>query len=183
MCVLPDSVLRVRGPMIFNPFDDASVQPTSYEIHLGDSIGLPSPGTHWPLDIRRLAPGRYTRTLLRKDGYVLRPFGRILGSTKERITVPSDLTMRVEGVSTIGRCFVLIHATAGHAEPGFDGEITCEIINLMDDQSFLIYPNMRIGQVVFETLAGVVEKPYGHPDLGNHYQGQQGPTSPASRKE
>jgi dCTP deaminase len=41
---------------------------------------------------------------------------------------------------------------------------------------FWLKPGMKICQLTFEQLTSPAERPYGHPELGSHYQGQSGPT-------
>jgi dCTP deaminase len=69
------------------------------------------------------------------------------------VHVPPDLVARVEGRSSIGRLAILVHATAGFIDPGFEGEITLELSNLGPTPASL----------------------YG-PARGSKYSGQKGPT-------
>lgn len=104
----------------------------------------------------------------------LEPNDFILCQTLEYIGLPNDLLGRVEGRSSIGRLGVAIHITAGFIDPGFEGNITLEIINF-SNVPVLLYPNQRICQIVFEELNAPCEKPYGS-NGRNKYQGQRSPT-------
>jgi dCTP deaminase len=117
----------------------------------------------------------YTEEIVIPEGeaFVLQPGEFALGSTYERVRVPDDLVARVEGRSSIGRIAVIVHATAGFIDPGFDGEITLELSNL-GRCAVKLYPGMRISQVVFHTMTSAAERPYG-PARGSKYQGQRGP--------
>ena len=68
--------------------------------------------------------------------------------------------------------------TAGFIDPGFQGQVTLEIVNL-GPWSITLWPEMKIAQVSFSTMVAPSKIPYGSKDLGSHYQGQKGPT-PAS---
>jgi len=87
--------------------------------------------------------------------------------------VPVELVARVEGRSSIGRMAVVVHATAGFVDPGFEGRITLELFNL-GRCAVKLYPGMRIAQIVFHQLTSPAERPYG-PDRRNKYQGQYNP--------
>ncbi|NLG10040.1 MAG: dCTP deaminase, partial [Coriobacteriaceae bacterium] len=52
---------------------------------------------------------------------------------------------------------------------------TLELSNVAN-LPILLTPGMKIGQISFDRMSTPVERPYGHPELGSHYQGQVGPT-------
>ncbi|GAA4685681.1 hypothetical protein GCM10023215_21170 [Pseudonocardia yuanmonensis] len=93
--------------------------------------------------------------------------------------LPADVAARLEGKSTLGRLGLLVHVTAGLIDPGFDGHITLEVTNV-GELVIMLEPGMRIGQLTFERTSSRCLRPYGHPGLGSHYQGQAGPTAPRS---
>src|SRR3989338_4965815 len=72
-----------------------------------------------------------------------------VGVTRETLTVPDDLVVRVEGRSSLGRLGIIVHSTAGFVDPGFSGTITLEISNL-NRMPVALYPGMRICQLAFE---------------------------------
>ena len=99
--------------------------------------------------------------------------GTALASTIEYIQLPRQYAGRVEGRSTYGRLFLMIHSTAGFIDPGFMGNITLEIINY-GDKDYTFERGDRVCQLVVETLDTPCETPYGTYGLGSHYQGQTG---------
>jgi dCTP deaminase len=117
----------------------------------------------------------YTSPIRIREGepFVLHPGEFALGSTIERVRIPPDLVARVEGRSSFGRLAVVVHATAGFIDPGFEGQITLELSNL-GRCAVLLYPGTRISQVVFHTMTSPAERPYG-PARGSKYHGQVGP--------
>ena len=57
--------------------------------------------------------------------------GRILGATRrgavlteEHVAIPDDVVARIEGKSSLGRLGLIVHATAGFVDPGFEGTLT-----------------------------------------------------------
>lgn len=107
------------------------------------------------------------------EGFIMQPGEFALGSTMESVTIPDDMVARVEGRSSIGRLAIVVHATAGFIDPGFQGQITLELSNL-GRTAVKLYPGMRISQVVFHEMKSAAERPYGA-GRGSKYQGQQGP--------
>lgn len=91
-----------------------------------------------------------SRIEIPEEGYILGPGECVLGSTNEYIEVPRDITVRVDGRSSIGRVFLIIHSTAGFIDPGFKGKVTLEIVNLNKNLPVILHAGMRIGQFVFE---------------------------------
>lgn len=133
-------------------------QPASLEVHLADAatrhedgyVEAGGPMTWW------LAPGEFA-----------------LGSTLEKVTLPATLCAQVNGKSSLGRLGLLVHATAGFVDPGFSGELTLELKNL-SNRTIVLHSGMAIAQLVFHRLSSPSQRPYGHEELGSHYQGQVG---------
>jgi dCTP deaminase len=109
------------------------------------------------------------------ESFMLHPGEFVLGSTLERVGVPTDLVARVEGKSSLGRLGLVIHSTAGFIDAGFDGHVTLELANLAN-LPITLYPGMKIGQISFIKMTSPAEKPYGSGAKGSKYQGQRGPT-------
>ena len=107
------------------------------------------------------------------EDFVLHPGDFVLGTTKERVEIPPDLIAHVEGRSSLGRLAVVVHATAGLADPGYQGQITLELSNL-GTAPVALTPGMRISQLTFTELKSPAERPYGA-ERGSKYQGQSGP--------
>jgi dCTP deaminase len=104
------------------------------------------------------------------ESFIVQPGEFVLGVTQEKITVPDDLVVRVEGRSSLGRLGIIIHSTAGFVDPGFSGTITLEISNL-NRMPVALYPGMRVCQLAFETMTSPAETPYNLKPFSK-YQGQ-----------
>lgn len=107
---------------------------------------------------------------------VLQPGEFRLANTRETVTVPDYLLVRAEGKSSWARLGLQIHATAGFCDPGFSGQVTLELKNLHHENPITIPYDAWIGQFLVCRLSSPAVRPYGHPDLGSHYQGQFGTT-------
>jgi dCTP deaminase len=181
--ILSDTDLKQRlavGDLVVDPIDDLElqVQPASIDLRLG---------RHFVLYRQPLVPfldARDAESIERHvehievpdgDGFILQPGAFALGTTHERVRIPPDLVARVEGRSSIGRLAVVVHATAGFIDPGFEGQITLELANL-GRCAVKLYPGMRISQIVLHELKSPAERPYGA-ERGSKYQGQSGPVA------
>jgi dCTP deaminase len=111
------------------------------------------------------------------DPFILHPGEFVLGSTVERVGLGSSYAARLEGKSSVGRCGLQVHSTAGVIDPGFNGEITLELSNIANFP-LLLRPFTNVAQLTVFMMLNPASKPYGHPDLGSRYQGQAGPTAP-----
>lgn len=171
---------RVATQVIIDPYEPGNLQPSSYDVTLGDEFWThykrdtpivladkPSPrdlGSTWK------AHGQYGQ-------YTIKPMEFVLAATRERIMMPIDLVGRLEGKSSIGRLGLIVHATAGYVDPGFVGWLTLEMFNL-SPRPIVLDVGMRIAQISFSTIKPPA-KPYGHRDLGSHYQNQGRAPEPA----
>lgn len=110
----------------------------------------------------------------RGDEIILKQGEFALASTRETVRIPNDLSAEVKGRSSVGRAGFHIH-TAGWVDPGFEGQITLELVNHAP-APVKLHKDMRICQIVFDTLDSSVVSGYGDkPDA--KYQNQSGPTA------
>jgi dCTP deaminase len=185
--ILSDKDLRARlaaGDLRIAPLADPElqIQPASVDLRLANEFLVYKPAQIACLDPRDpdTLSAATERVQVPDDGaFILHSGEFALGSTLERVQIPHDLVARVDGRSSIGRLAVVIHATAGFIDPGFEGQITLELSNL-GRIPVRLYPGMRIAQIVLHQLTSAVERPYGK-ERGSHYHGQTGPQ--ASRLE
>jgi dCTP deaminase len=181
--ILSDRDIRARlaaGSLQIEPLadPDLQIQPASVDLRLSDAFviyKLPHVPCIDPRDPDSMR--RYTERVQIEEGdaFILHPGEFALGSTVEWVKLPDDLVAHVEGRSSIGRLAVVVHATAGLVDPGFEGQITLEFANL-GRVAVKLYPGMRISQLVFQTMTSPSERPYGAA-RGSKYQGQRGPVA------
>ena len=184
--ILSDGTIRrllAEGRIAIEPMDESQIQPASVDVRLGNTF----------LAFRRHAitdidPWNTSDELMEPvvvpegQPFILHPGEFVLGTTFERLTLPHDIVARIEGKSSLGRLGLLIHATAGFVDPGWtNGQITLELSNVAP-LPIRLWPGMKIAQFSFVQMDQAAERPYGHPDLGSKYQGQQGPVASRYRK-
>ncbi|MFW5876440.1 MAG: dCTP deaminase [Myxococcota bacterium] len=178
--ILSDRDVRARleaGDVVIDPLKDPElqIQPASVDLRLAARFvvyRLPHVPCIDARDPRSVEEYTEIIEIPEGDGFVLQPGEFALGATEEWVKVPADLVARVEGRSSIGRLAVVVHATAGFIDPGFEGRITLELSNL-GRCAVKLYPGMRISQIVFHTMSSPAERPYGA-GRGSKYQGQEG---------
>jgi dCTP deaminase len=114
--------------------DGEQIQPASLDVRLG----------------RELYDFGQDRRIEHEEHY-LDPGERYLGETKESIRLPNDLAAQLAGRSSIGRVGVIVHKTAGWIDPGFEGSITLELMNL-GHSPVQLRAGERVAQLVFFKL-------------------------------
>ena len=177
--LLSDGDIRkeiASGRITLEPWDPEMVQPSSVDVRIDryfrvfENHRYPhiDPAEEQP-DLTRLVetPG--------DEPFILHPGEFVLASTYEVITLPDDVSARLEGKSSIGRLGLLTHSTAGFIDAGFSGHVTLELSNVAT-LPIKLWPGMKIGQLCFFRLTSPAEQPYGSGASGSRYQGQRGPT-------
>lgn len=190
MSVLPDHEIRraaiLSEPPLISPFNEARLQPASYDVQLGAKILVPTEhgetvvinnpieeGRRRTVDLSKPLPkGLYTEVDI-TDGYTIYPSQFILAVTIERVHVPSTMVGRIEGKSSIGRLGLTAHITAGYLDPGFQGCVTLEMVNFFT-RPIRLHPGKLIAQIGFEWMSSPCDHPYGSSKLDSHYQGADG---------
>jgi dCTP deaminase len=165
-----------QGRIKVQPWDPKMVQPASIDLRLGDSFRVFHNHRVATIDLRD-PPANLTEEIVVPAGepFVIHPGEFCLGRTLEWVQIPDDIVARIEGKSSLGRLGLIVHATAGFCDPGFEGTLTLELNNLTR-VPIRLYPDLPIAQLSFMTLDKPALKPYGSPGLGSHYQGQRAAT-------
>ncbi|HEV3156877.1 MAG TPA: dCTP deaminase [Candidatus Baltobacteraceae bacterium] len=162
-----------EGRIGIEPFDRALLQPASIDVRLGNTFRVFHNHRVSVIDLRNV-PACITEEVRLEnddDAFVIHPGEFCLGSTLEWVRIPADILCRIDGKSSLGRLGLIVHATAGFIDPGYQGTVTLELANL-SRVPIRVYRGIPIAQLSFAFLDAEVERPYGHPDLGSHYQGQ-----------
>jgi dCTP deaminase len=178
--VLSDGTIRrlvEDGRIKIDPWDETLVQPASVDLRLGDSFRVFHNHRTSSIDLRD--PPQNLTEEVRVTGdepFVIHPGEFALGRTLEWVELPDDIVARIEGKSSLGRLGLIVHATAGFCDPGWKGTLTLELANLTR-VPIRLYHGLAIAQLSFMALDAPAERPYGHEELGSHYQGQVGATA------
>jgi dCTP deaminase len=176
--ILSDRTLRAEleaGRIVIDPLGPGAVQPSSVDLRLHRGFLVFRNYSRGLIDVREdLSDLTELVEVADEQPFILHPGEFVLGSTLERVVVPTDLVARLEGKSSLGRLGLLIHSTAGFVDAGWDGQLTLELSNVAS-LPITLYPGMKIGQLSFIRMTTPAEVPYGSSKVGSKYQHQSGP--------
>ncbi len=168
-----------EGVLQVYPTDPSLLQPASLDLRLDRYFRVYAPmpivGLEEPLPVidpaREQSEMMYDVEVPGGETYLLQPHGFALAATLERIAVNAYIAAALEGKSSLGRLGLLVHATAGWIDPGFEGHITLELFNAAP-YPIRLYPGMKIAQLAVMQLRTKSRRPYGSAELSSQYQFQ-----------
>lgn len=176
--ILSDHTIREQidaGRIVIEPFDAKDIQPSSVDLHIDRYFRVFRNHTMGYIDVKQNLEDLTELVEMPEDEpFILHQGEFVLGSTLERVKLPTDLVARLEGKSSLGRLGLLIHSTAGFVDAGWDGQLTLELSNVAN-LPITLYPGMKIGQISFIQMTTPADNPYGSSAVGSKYQGQVGP--------
>ena len=165
------------GRVVIDPLDRDALQPSSVDLRIDGSFRVFANHRYPAIDTRHPQPDLTDLVTVEDDEpFLLHPGEFVLGATYERVALPEDLVARLEGKSSLGRLGLLVHATAGFVDAGWDGCLTLELSNVAT-LPIKIYSRMKIGQLALFRLSSPALRLYGSAELRSKYQGQRGPTA------
>lgn len=157
MSILVDFEIRKaieQGNLVLDPFEDALVQPNSYDVRLDNRFSWHEAGEKIidPYDSTSVLEDFVSIT---DDTFLLKPGQFVLGATLERICLPNNIVGQLTGKSSLARLGVMVHVTAGFIDAGFShppAQITLEIVNV-GARPVRLHAGMSIAQMVFTQTA------------------------------
>ena len=162
MSALSDGTIRrliEEERIVLNPYDPDQVQPSSYDLRLGDSFRVFNNHRISAIDLRDMPDNLTEEVLVGEDEpFVIHPGEFCLGRTHEWVELPDDIVARIEGKSSLGRLGLIVHATAGFCDPGWKGTLTLELNNLTR-VPIRLYAGLLIAQLSFMTLDAPALRP------------------------
>ncbi|MBD3362691.1 dCTP deaminase [Candidatus Dojkabacteria bacterium] len=140
----------IKEDIKIEPFDKNNIHPASYIFTLGNNLLKPLQTK--VIDIKNNQIPEYKKISLDEIGYGLEPGELVLGQTLEKLTLPRDVAMIIEGRSTLARMGIEIIQESSFIEPDHSNSIiTLEIIN--NSQSpIILYPGMECAKGIFIKL-------------------------------
>lgn len=162
-----------KGEITLEPFNEAQLQPVSYDIKLGNKfITNDESSTHFVDPARKIYAK--TREMEVGDGeeFVLHPGISVLGTSKEYFG--SDVYLiQIGGKSSLARVGLMVHNTAGIINPGHFLNVTFEMTN-QSNVPIILRPGMEIAQITFSMISSPPERSYKHvgrfaKDNWNHF--------------
>ncbi len=133
------------------PFSDANLGPASYDVTLGDEFRIIT--AKKPILLTDDADVTAHSKKITAEQYTLKPGESVLGITRERITLPSDICAEVQGRSRFARFGLAVHITASFIQPGVSNRTVLEICNT-GPATLILTPGTRIAQIIFARCEG-----------------------------
>lgn len=153
--IIPDHEIRrlcTEEAMVV-PFDPDLLNPASIDVVLGDRLMIEVEDRP---ELQILGIGHHTQA----NPYWLAPGEFVLAETREIFNLPDHIAGQFVLKSSRAR-EGLEHLMAGYADPGWNGSrLTLELQNSRRFHSLPLWPGMKIGQMVFHSLAGRPERNY-----------------------
>lgn len=142
---------RLGNSIIIDPFDLDKLNPNSYNLTLNNKLLVYDEDK---LDMK-INNSCHT-VVIPEQGLLLEPGKVYLGRTNE-YTETQNLVPMLEGRSSHGRLGLFVHVSAGFGDIGFRGYWTLELSCV---QPIVIYPNIDICQIYYNTIIGEVLTKY-----------------------
>lgn len=154
-----------RGDIVLSDFEEARLQPASYDILLGEKFLLTDSHSIDAIDPVKKKFAKTREVILKKgETFTLHPGVSILGVSKDYFGSDNYL-LQLHGKSSLARIGLMVHNTAGLINPGWFGSITFELCNL-NSVPIVLTPGMRIGQLTFTLLSS--EPKAGYKQVSNY---------------
>lgn len=154
MSILSDSKILENiktDDIVISPFERRQLGSNSYDVRLSENLLIYQDDVLDPRKEQGTEP-----VVIPEVGFLLKPGRLYLGVTSEYTETKKHVVL-FEGKSSLARLGLFVHITAGFGDVGFKGHITLELFCV---QPIKIYPNMRIGQIYYQTVEGMVINPY-----------------------
>ncbi len=152
------------GKVVVEPEPDFSRQlnPCSLDLRLGHSFRVFKYSARGHIDTRAQFDFEELLqevTVESNHPFHMQPGELVLATTHEFISIPSDLMVRLDGRSSLGRLGIIVHGTAGVFHPGWSGRPTLELANL-GRIAVALYPMMQVCSITFHQLTSPAAVPY-----------------------
>jgi len=168
---LPDWVIKQyikKGIIKIDPLPkdwESSVDEVTIDFHLGSKLKVFTDEGLNTIDTRYASKEDMEgmmRLVELKPGqpFILTEHDFVIATTKERLTLPSDIVGHLHGKSSLARLGVVVHSTAARFDPGWDGNPVLEFGTFLKGKKLVIYEGSPICAFSFEKLAASVERSY-----------------------
>ena len=157
------------GSLVISPFDLSQIGAGSIDLHLGREFRVFKPSGR-TIEVGDSPDYKSISKLVKlgKRGEIAIEPGEFLnGITEERIKLPQGYSGRIEGRSRFARIGLLVHVSSGFVQPGTDGKIVLEIVNLSPFKM-----KLKCGTQICQLI---IEEAKGGGTYKGRYYGQKSP--------
>jgi dCTP deaminase len=135
------------------PFDESAIGPASIDLTLDKIIRVFEKNKKIIQINENTDCNQITKNKDITKGYVLKPGELVLGITKEKITLPSNVGAWLNSRSRFARLGLMSHITAPFIQPGVSNKQVLEIYNA-GNHPIKLFPNVKICQLIFQECSG-----------------------------
>lgn len=141
-----------RGNITITPLEPNNVGPGSIDLTLGDKFRV-FKKTKKVYDLDETLDYKTITDLVTSPSIVVKPQETVLGITRERVKLSSNLCGWLEGRSRFARVGLMVHISASFMQPGIDNHQVLEISN-MGHVPLRLHVGTKICQFVFQKAEG-----------------------------
>ena len=143
------------GNIVVTPFDEKMVGPASIDLHLGRSFRLfLATRKHVKVTLDSDYRDLSTKVAVNEgDSLLLMPGETVLGITREKVRLASNICGWLEGRSRFARMGLLVHISASFMQPGIDNHQVLEMSNF-GPNPLELFPGTPICQFIFQRTIG-----------------------------
>ena len=153
MILCDHEILDLCNQGMVEGFDPDLINPASLDVRLGDTLLIESAQSR---ELVQYPLHRHSET----DPYEMRPAQFLLAPTQEKFNIPDTIAAEFRLKSSRAR-EGLDQALAVWADPGWRGSVlTLELRNNRQLWPQLLWPGMKIGQMVFHRMSDLPARSY-----------------------
>ena len=152
-----DEIIKLlgSGKLKISPLDKEQIGPGSIDLKLGyvfrifkkvNEVVTVDDST----DYRKLT---HEIRIKKGESFLIQPGELVHGITLEKVSLPQNISARIDGRSRFARLGLLTHVSSGFMQPGTTGKVVLEMANL-SPIALAIRPETKICQIVLEELKG-----------------------------
>jgi dCTP deaminase len=164
--IIPDFEIKElveKGEIKINPLEEKSIGPCSVDLHLNNIFSVFKMGIVVdPKDPESISSAVETIHVKNNGYFIIAPGQFVLASTIETISIPKNIAATLEGLSSVARLGITVHA-AGlvNAGTGIKNPTTLTLeISCQNSSPVKLYPGMRIVQIIFHKLVSGAKTGY-----------------------
>ena len=159
-----------HGDILITDFHSSRLQPASYDIRLGEKFLIVKDYSVTNIDpVKQILPKYEEITVTAEDGFILRPWVTVLGTSIEKFGSEKYL-IQLSGKSSLARLGLIVHNTAWLINPWHYLNITFELAN-MNTIPIILRPGMDIAQILFSDLSSPPLQDYRQ--IGRYGEGEE----------
>ncbi|MGM5480503.1 MAG: dCTP deaminase [Nanobdellota archaeon] len=142
-----------KNKIILEPYEESAIGPASIDLTLDNKLRV-FVKQKQPINIKEnIDYKKYTKIVDISKGYVLKQNELVMGITKEKITLPNNISGFLQSRSKFARIGLMSHITAPFIAPGISNQQVLEIYNAGPEPIRLI-PGIKVCHLILQKCKG-----------------------------